>query len=304
MPIVFTVCTTAQLLYARALQASVPAGFEFRIGLIDGQIIDNEVVGIAELKIKQWPKMGTDYDEAALAAVCKPFFADYFLKQTNAQQIIYFDPTVLVFGNLQLILDELQTVDILLTPRLTHTFGKSDYGDEKFYLNTGLIDAGFWAINRTKNTDKFLDWWQKRLITSAHLDLCHAQNHDQLWLMYAPVFFDNVQIIKNLGWNVALHNLNERTLTVRDGKWIVNQGENLLFFNFRELVANTKTVQTIATKSGAIPLLANYQNQVGSLPYIFSIHQKLRPTVPKWRLWLQKRLLSIIHRIESYPLYH
>ncbi len=304
MPVIFTVCTTAQLLYARALQASVPAGFEFRIGLIDGPGIDNEVVGIAELKVKQWPKIGADYDEVALAAVYKPFFAHYFLKETNAQQIIYFDPTVLVFGNLQPILDKLQTADILLTPRLTRMFGKSDYGDEKFYLNTGLIDAGFWALNRTKNTDKFLDWWQKRLITSAHLDLCHAQNHDQLWLMYAPIFFDKVQIIKNLGWNVALHNLNERTLTVRKDKWTVNQGEELLFFNFRELVAHTKRVQAIISKSGATALLNLYRKQVGSRPAIFSIHQKLRPTVPKWRLWLQKRLLSIIHHIESYPLYH
>jgi hypothetical protein len=319
MPTIFTVCTTAQLPYARALQASLPDVFEFRIGLIDGQNADNNTVDVAELKLEQWPEMCSRYDEAALLAAAKPFFAAYFLKETNAKQIIYFDPTVQVFGDLQTILDTLKTADIVLTPRLTRPFGESDYADEKFYLNTGLVDAGFWALNRTENTNKFLNWWQERLTTSAHLDLCHAQNHDQLWLMYVPVFFDKVQIVKNVGWNVALHNLNERTLTKQNGKWTVNQGERLLFFNFRELVSSrvkfdnflqslfdfqyVKVVKFIS-KSGAMPLLNNYQKQVGSQPGIYSIHQNLRPTILKWKSWLQNQLSAIIQRIESYPLYH
>jgi hypothetical protein len=307
MPTIFTVCTTAQLPYARALQASLPDGFEFRIGLIDGQSTDKEIVVLSQLTELNFGKvqnLSKVYDEAALAAASKPFFAAYFLKETNAKQIIYFDPTVQVFGDLQVILDTLKTADIVLTPRLTRPFGQSDYADEKFYLNTSLVDAGFWALNRTENTDRFLNWWQERLTTSAHLDLCHAQNHDQLWLMYVPVFFDKVQIVKNVGWNVALHNLNERTLTKQNGKWAVNQSESLMFFNFRELVTDSKTVQKMTTKSNAMPLLNNYQKQVGSLPAIFSIHQNLRPTTPKWQLWLQNQLLAIIQRIESYPLYH
>lgn len=307
MPTIFTVCTTAQLPYARALQESLPDGFEFRVGLIGGQSEDKNTMSLSQLTGSNVVKVLNLYnvdDEPALLAASKPFFADYFLKETNAEQIIYFDPTVQVFGNVTPILDELKTADIVLTPKLTRPFGESDYADEKFYLNTGLIDAGFWALNRTENTTKFLNWWQQRLTTSAHLDLCHAQNHDQLWLMYVPVFFDKVQIVKNIGWNVALHNLNDRTLTKQNDRWVVNQSSELSFLNFRELLPDLKLVQKIATKSNATALLNNYKKQVGSEPYIYSIHQNLRPTVPKWRLWLQNQLLAIIHRIESYPLYH
>ncbi len=307
MPTIFTVCTTAQLPYARALQESLPDGFEFRIGLIGEQNEDKTVTPILKLidpNLTEVLNLYKDNDEAALIAASKPFFADYFLKETNAEQIIYFDPTVQVFGNVAPILKALKTADIVLTPKLTRPFGKSDYADEKFYLNTGLIDAGFWAMNRTENTTEFLNWWQQRLTTSAHLDLCHAQNHDQLWLMYVPVFFDKVQIVKSVGWNVALHNLAERTLTKQNGKWVVNQSSELLFFNFRELLSDSKSAQKIVTKSNTSTLLKNYQKQVGNLPAIFSIYQKLRPTTPKWRLWLQNQLSAIIHRIESYPLYH
>jgi hypothetical protein len=304
MLVIFTVCTSAQLPYARALQESLPDGFEFRVGLIDGQGTDNKTVAIADLKIEKWTEICTRYDESALLAVAKPFFANYFLKETDTDQIIYFDPTVIVFGDLKPILTQLTTAEIMLTPKLTRPFGESDYADEKFYLNTGLIDAGFWAMNRTENTTKFMNWWQQRLTTSAHLNLCEAQNHDQLWLMYVPVFFDKVQIVKTLGWNVALHNLAERTLTKQNDWWIVNQSSELLFLNFRELLSDSKSAQKIVTKSNATTLLKNYQKQVGSQPDIYSIHQNLRPTVPKWQVWLQNQLSAIIHRIESYPLYH
>jgi hypothetical protein len=304
MLLIFTVCTTAQLPYARALQESIPDGFIFKIGVINSQYLDNDVIDISKLKIGQWPEMCNCYDEAALVAASKPFFAAYFAEQTACSSIIYFDPTIQIFGSLQPVLDSLKIANVVLTPRLVRQFGKSDYADEKFYLNTGLIDAGFWAMNRTDNTDKLLKWWQKQLITSAHLDLCHAQNHDQLWLMYVPIFYDKVQLIKQIGWNIALHNLHERTLTYQNGQWVVNQTEPLLFFNFRECWVDTKTIKKILLKSGANSLVANYTKRFAGKPTIFSIHQNQNSQVAKWKVWLQNQLHCIIKRIETYSLYH
>lgn len=117
------------------------------------------------------------YDHESLASACKPYFADFFLQWEGVENVIYFDPTVQVIGDLEVIIRALQKTEILLTPRLTGKFGTSIYGDEKLFLNTGMYDAGFWGVHKTENVFRFLKWWQDRLADRAHFDLCNGMNH-------------------------------------------------------------------------------------------------------------------------------
>ena len=299
MTTVFTVCTAAQFPYAEALQNSLPQSVNFKVGIIDKQIDDEDAVSVSTLQIPEWEAMNQRYDEAALIAASKPFFTQYFLQDSD--EVIYFDPTIWVLTKLDPILNQLQKNDIVVTPRVVQPFGVSDYADEKFFLNSGLIDSGFYAFKNTKQVFELLDWWQKRVIENANLDLCNAQNHDQLWLMFLPAFCENVVIIKNKSWNVGLQNLHERTLTKINSKWFVNQSEELFFINFREIVHSKH--QNIIEKSGTGLLFKEYKKEINDLPQIFSLIKNQRKQLSYWKKRLINILSSVIHRVDTFPIF-
>jgi hypothetical protein len=306
--LIFTVCTAEQYPFAKVLSDSLPKNRTFKVGVIDGNVSGPDVVTLDKLSINGLDKMRERYDSESLVPAAKPYFASYFLRSEGVENVIYFDPTVQVMGDLEVIIQALQTTEILLTPRITGKFGKVIYGDEKLFLNTGMYDAGFWAIHKSGNTFRFLKWWQDRLIDRAHFDLCNGMNHEQLWLNYVPVFFENVAVNKNKGWNVGLQNLHERILTKQGNKWMVNQMEPLLFINFRECLSDSILVKKLLEQSGAAILRADFVEQVkkysSQLPAIFSLRATGEPTLPPWKRELRKKLQEIIDKINNFPLYH
>lgn len=307
MTCVFTVCTAQQYPYAQLLGSSLPAGVLFKIGLVSGHLKAENTVTISQIEIPNFDQMQARYDDDALVAACKPFFAHYFLLQAGIEQIIYFDATTQLFGNLKPITAQLTTADIVLTPRLLRPMGRVTYGDEKQFLNTGLYDAGFMALQKSQNTLSFLKWWQARLTDRAFFDLCHGMNHDQLWLNLVPVYFEKVKVVKNEGWNVGLHNLHERIIGGRGSNWWVNNQTALLFFNFRECIYRNEKVAHILQKSGTNLLINNYLNTLSfdkDSASVFSLQQQLNPAVSIWKGWLKKQLLRIIEQINRFPIHH
>ncbi|MFN8348214.1 MAG: hypothetical protein U0X91_24645 [Spirosomataceae bacterium] len=305
--LIFTVCTAEQYPFAKVLADSLPKNILFKTGITTGRVTDNEAVMLEELALPDDVPM-RGYDAEALAAAGKPFFADYFLREEGADRVIYFDPTVWVTGDIELILKQLQTADIVLTPRLAGKFGQSLYGDEKLFLNTGMYDAGFWAIRKTENSFRFLKWWQARLTDRAHFDLCNGMNHEQLWLNYVPIFFDNVSVCKHIGWNVGLQNLHERVLTPKKEKWMVNHTEELLFFNFRECLTKSTSVNSILNRSGAAELRTQYVEKLKKytdpIPSVFSLRRAMIPETPAWKHNLRQKIQDLIDSINDFPLYH
>jgi hypothetical protein len=306
--LIFTVCTAEQYPFAKVLSDSLPHDIPFRVGIIDGNVAGPDVVTLNDLAINGIDKMRERYDNESLVSAIKPYYAAYFLRSEGIENVIYFDPTVRVMGDLEVIIQTLQTAEILLTPRLTRKFDISMYGDEKLFLNTGMYDAGFWGIRKTENVFRFLTWWQERLADRAHFDLCNGMNHEQLWLNYVPIFFENVEVNKSKGWNVGLQNLHERVLTKQGNKWLVNQMEPLLFINFRECLSDSIVVKKLLEQSGTEFLRADFIERVkkysNQLPSVFSLQSTLQPTLPTWKRELRKKLQEIIDKINYFPLYH
>ena len=307
--LVFTVCTAEQYPFAQVLADSLPDTVTFKTGVV-GEIsaAHAQVVRLEQLPFEALGQAQKRYDATALTAASKPFFADYFLREEGFENVIYFDPTTRIIGEFGDILKKVDTADILLTPRLTRKFGKSAYGDEKMFLNTGMYDGGFWALRKTPNTFRFLKWWQQRLADRAYFDVCHAMNHDQLWLNYVPIFFENIFVNKNIGWNTGLQNLHERTITFQNRKWLVNQTEALVFFNFRECLTPEKDLKNVIQSSGGAILVKDYFEKLKkyspTVPPIFSLRNALTPSVPIWKQELKKRLKAIVDTIAYFPIYH
>lgn len=306
--LIFTVCTAEQYPFAKVLSDSLPKNIPFKIGIVDGNISDPAVVTPNELVINGFDKMQERYDNESLASAIKPYYAAYFLRSEGIDNVVYFDPTIQLMGDLEVIVQTLQTAEILLTPRLTAKFGTSIYGDEKLFLNTGMYDAGFWGVRKTENVFRFLKWWQDRLADRSRFDLCNGMNHEQLWLNYVPIFFKNVTVNKNKGWNVGLQNLHERVLTKQGNKWMVNQMEPLLFINFRECLSDSIGAKKLLEQSGADILRADFIRNVkkytAQLPAIFSLQSTVGPTLPTWKRQLRKKLQGIIDKINYFPIYH
>jgi len=305
---VFTVCTAQQYPFAKVLAESLPSTVAFKVGVLEATLTESNTVALEDLSLPNLSQMRERYDTAAFMAAIVPFFGAYFLGQKGVEKVIYVDPTVQFFGDLEDIIAALQSADILLTPRITKKFGEAAYGDEKLFLNTGMYDAGFWAVRKTDNTLRFLHWWQARLADRAHFDLCNGMNHAQLWLNYVPIFFDKVMVNKNLGWNVGLQNLHERVLTRHNQKWVVNLSELLVFVNFREMMDESRAVKTLIGQSAAEALVKEYRNQLkkysNTYPNLFSLYQAINPKTSVWRNALRQKIQALIAAINHFPTYH
>ena len=243
-----TICTIRQLPQAFALgdslshHASDASGLPepFLIGLADDPahlppafaspypLLPVETI----LPVDTLMTLSAQYTPTEFAAACKPrFMAEIFRRYPDTQQLIYADPNLLFFRPLTAIWDHLREANALLTPHITQTPGDTAWPDqawpglawpdEKFFQNVGLYSADFLAFRRSDETDRLLAWWQDRVQERAYVDFCAGLWTDQLWLMHVPVFFQNVRIIRNPGWHVALWNLPERTLQPDGEGWRV-----------------------------------------------------------------------------------
>lgn len=180
------------------------------------------------------------YTPTEFAAACKPrFIAEVFNRYPAADRLLYADPNVLFTQPLTAIWRQFGESNALLTPHITRTPADTAWPDEKFFQNVGLYSADFMIFRRSAETDRLLAWWQDRAQERAYIDFCAGLCTDQLWLMYMPVFFQRVQVVKNPGWHAALWNLPERTLRQVDENWQVTgpTGTNqpLLFLNAKGL---------------------------------------------------------------------
>lgn len=328
-----TVCTIAQLPDALTLGASfghhhpdepfvigladeparLPAGFDCPYPLLAAP--DYMPGDVADLSAR--------YTPTEFAAAGKPAFVRAIFDQFPHQPcVLYADPETFVYRPLTPVYIQLQSATALLTPHLTRPPGDADQPDEKALQNVGLYSAGFLAFRRCPETDRLLTWWQDRVTQRAFIDPCAGLCTDQLWLMYWPVFFGGVRVIKNPGWQVALWNLPERRLSRESERlaqggdgWYVNGAQPLLFANFRGLsnpnagfFARQTRLQPVH-RADVLNLLATYRRHLRTHEradlrrVIPAFGQQPEPRVLRgWRQTLATTLRQLTTFIDRVPL--
>lgn len=245
MKIAFTVCSNNYLSQAKALGDSLKKyspEYTFFIGLCDrrSKQIDYdyyapaEILEVEKLEIPNFKWMTDNYNIIELNTSVKPYYFQYFLNNyPDAEIVIYFDPDIKVFDNLGSIEEELAGKSILLTPHILSPI--ADDGkvpDEAIFLNYGVYNLGFLAVCPTPETMKMLKWWSNKLATQCFDRTEKGIFVDQLPMTYVPVFYEDVQVSKNPGYNFAYWNFHERTISERDGKYYINEKYPLVFFHF------------------------------------------------------------------------
>ncbi|MHA8060033.1 glycosyl transferase [Aquirufa beregesia] len=243
--IVLTICSINYLAQAKSLGDSLlqhNPDYTFLIGLVDrldqssidkSQLPNYPLIELHSIGIEDLDELCEKYNITELNTAVKPFFMEYvYNTYPEAEMVHYFDPDILVFQALSDIETPLKNHSLVLTPHILSPYPDTSRPQETDLLNTGIFNLGFLGTKRSPNTLEFLGWWKERLRDQCYIDLANGMFVDQLWVNFAPVYFDDVYISRHLGLNMAYWNLHERTLTGENIPYTVNDAVLLIFFHF------------------------------------------------------------------------
>lgn len=155
------------------------------------------------------------------------------LLENEDEKVVYIDPDIKVYSSLEALSKMLDEHEIILTPHVTIPEKNENdiQNNELCALQHGVYNLGFVAVRNGKEGMKFAKWWRDRLHLYCYDDIPKGIFTDQRWCDLAPAYFD-VFILKNPGYNMAPWNLSTRKITYENGKILVNNKYELVFFHY------------------------------------------------------------------------
>jgi len=213
--------------------------------------------------------------------------------------VVYLDPDIMVFSQLDEVDLLLDTHSMVFTPHQLDFEEDDSYvvSNEILFLKRGTYNLGFFAVKADETGLKFLKWWNKRLMYYCFDDDYELLNvlepdgllgmfTDQKWIDLVPAFFDGYHILKDPGYNVCTWNMTQRYIKeTGDGSYTVN-GKPLRFFHFsgfdegvhhnemqRALNYNHKNRDaTILSAMYEKQLIKNGQKRVENIPFKYKYY--------------------------------
>ncbi|WP_221390638.1 glycosyl transferase [Dyadobacter sp. NIV53] len=326
MTIVFTICSINYLAQARTLGDSLKAtnpDILFFIGLVDileGVSFDDAfmpeypMIEIDKIGIDGFDEMAARYDITELNTAVKPFYFTYFFKNyPKADNVIYFDPDIIIFKPLTQLLHSLQLHQAVLTPHINTPIEDRLTPNELHHLNTGIYNLGFAAFRRSPENLEYIQWWEEKLRYECMIDLCNGLFTDQNWMNFLPVFVKNVHIERNPGYNAAYWNLHERQFSIVDKNYFVNGDNPLIFFHYSgydpakpDILSKYQDRFELAERPDLTELFALYKNNLiknGNAYYrkfpCFYIKPARVVRYLRVRKWLKKPFNYVIDQLET-----
>ena len=320
MTFVFTLCSNNYLAQAITLGKSIfvhNPEYIFKIGLVDKKIpqidyatIPFEIIEVESIGIVAFDEMFKRYSITELNTAVKPFYFKYFFNAIpEINSIIYLDPDILVYQPFMDLEKVLEGNEIVITPHFTTPINDDKIQSENDFLYTGLYNLGFLALKKGKESQKLLEWWAKRLETKAYINLAKGMFTDQIWINFAPLFFDSIQIIKHPGYNMAYWNMHERNLNVKNEVIFKEQTYPLVFFHFSgydplkpENLSKYQNRFSFENRKDIVDLFNDYKEKLFMNGYAAFINYQCYYTIEKQRMDLEnyiafKRSIPIYRRI-------
>ena len=319
-PLACTIVANNYLAYARAFTRSFlarhPEG-KVCVLIVDrpqpGHRYEDEPFHVTfadQLGIPGFRHFAFRYSILELNTAVKPYFLLHLHRTLGCDRICYFDPDILVFGDLTELYERIGGADVVLTPHLTAPIEDSAVPAEREISLSGIYNLGFLGLAFNERTLPFLDWWARRLYTLCLHEVERGLFVDQRWMDFAPAFLPKAQILRDPGYNVAYWNLVHRTLEERADGWRVN-GEPLRFFHFSgydfkrpDQISKFQNRFTFADRPDVLPLFRTYaeriraegQEEVQGYPYQYGrfdngvqvpevSRKALRQADPEGRRW-------------------
>jgi hypothetical protein len=199
------------------------------------------------------------YDAFELCCALKPFAMSHILRQQNVNRLLYLDSDILVLNSF---LDDLEPAwakhSVLLTPHLVQLPSGMEAEFQRSLAQHGAYNGGFIAVNKSAETDRFLDCWANLLDAHCTFDPMNSIYVDQRWLDLLTASSAAVGVLRDPGLNVAYWNLHERNLTLDDGQMWRANGEVLKFFHFSGFDRNKLTTKVECNEVAALRLAREY----------------------------------------------
>lgn len=167
----------------------------------------------------------------ALRWAAKSAFAMLLLQKHD--MLFLTDCDLHFYSNYDFIAEALEGKPMLLSPHwrtIYHGDDSTPTPDEfKYNYLHGLYNAGF--IGLTKSAMPILDWWAGMCAWACTDNPQHGMFVDQRYLDVVPVYFENVEILRHKGCNVAAWNCSYLPRKMLRGKLSV-AGDPLIFIHY------------------------------------------------------------------------
>ncbi len=281
-PLACTIIANNYLAYARAFTRSFLARHpDGRVAVLivdrpqPGHRYEDEPFAVTfadQLGIPDFPHFAFRYSLLELNTAVKPYFLLHLHRTLGVDRLCYFDPDILVLGDLTELYAKLGEADAVLTPHLTAPLEDAAVPSEREILLSGVYNLGFLGIAFNPRTFPFLDWWARRLYRECLHDVERGLFVDQRWMDLAPAFLPDAEILRDPGYNVAYWNLAHRRIEpvapADGGGWLAG-GAPLRFFHFSgfdfarpELISKFQNRFTFADRPDVLPLFELYATRV------------------------------------------
>lgn len=249
MNCIFTIVAKNYLALALTLGDSIKVNhpdYDFIIFLADG--VDGDVdlsrqkykiVEVQDLHIDHWLDLAFKYDISEFSTSIKPFCFEYLMKNYFYENIMYFDPDIYIYGNLNRIENLLRENFCVITPHHSDLeLNWSGAVPEGNILISGIFNLGFIAFNNSENSKFIFRWWKKRLQDKCYLERTEGFFYDQNWIQFLVSCFDEgVFILRDYGHNIAWWNLHERAIKFEgEVPYVLHKADSVrygcVFFHF------------------------------------------------------------------------
>jgi len=224
-----------------------------------------EVVAPGRLPVPDFASMSFKYGVVEFNTAVKPYFLSLLFDEYGEEEVVYFDPDILVMRRLDELRDALAASSIVLTPHITRPIPDDGLTpSEPDIMVSGAYNLGFIGLRAAGETRRFLAWWAERLEDGCRIDVARGLFTDQKWIDLVPGLFPDTRILRHPGYNVAFWNLHEREIELVGRGYEVNGGP-AAFFHISgfdperpDLVSKHQTRTRVEPGSGLASLLADY----------------------------------------------
>lgn len=162
---------------------------------------------------------------------CKSVLINYLILECGYKKVIYMDCDMYFFNPFSFLFDALDTHRVLLTPHWRTPHPNCNSEEYKLLFSDGLYNAGF--IGANSNAVDAMDWWAENCLYSCSKNQFPGEYVDQAILNLMPVYFEGIHVLRHLGCNVSIWNMNVcRRIVKLDGFILINDEYPVVFIHF------------------------------------------------------------------------
>jgi hypothetical protein len=186
-------------------------------------------VNAADLGIPRFKQLAFALPATGLCCALKPAAVLHALQETGADSAVYLDNDIAVYRDPVEMRATLEDHSMVLTPHITSPLPSGAMPDLVAVQQYGVWNAGMFGARADAEARTFLEWWSGFMADPRRLSGHHGW--DQQWLEFAPAMVEDVKILRDPTYNVAVWNLPSRQLARNESGWTVD-GRPLTTFHF------------------------------------------------------------------------